>query len=325
LVKEAAEELDFPLELTRKIHGVRIYAPNLNSVDLFSPGYYFLATDTGALLDWLAERAVASGARLFTSAHVESATIRGNIVALEPAGITARFVIGADGPRSKIARAFSLGVNRRHLAGVEAEFPALENTADVLHCFLDSRLAPGYLAWAVPGVGVTQLGLALREGRKPDLDGLIEKIAPLLGLDPTAPRDLRGGLIPCGGLVRPFANSHVLLVGDAAGLVSPLTGGGIHRALHFGRRAALAVSDFLVDDGAHPGVVMKEYYPRFFAKRLLRMAMNLDPPRALYNAVLNRPGFLNLARSIYFNSRTVSVARTFDEQAQAARRTRLAA
>ena len=57
LVKEAAEEIDFPAALTRKIHGVRLYAPNLNHVDLAAPGYYFLATDTGALLDWMAMRA----------------------------------------------------------------------------------------------------------------------------------------------------------------------------------------------------------------------------------------------------------------------------
>ena len=65
LVKEAAEEIDFPLALTRKIHGVRIYSPNLNHVDLAAPGYYFLATDTGALLDWMAMRATLTGARLF--------------------------------------------------------------------------------------------------------------------------------------------------------------------------------------------------------------------------------------------------------------------
>jgi flavin-dependent dehydrogenase len=241
-------------------------------------------------------------------------------VALEPLGITARFVIGADGPRSKIARAFSLGLNRRHLAGVEAEFPSIENAPDVMHCFLDSKLAPGYLAWAVPGVGVTQLGLALRERRKPDLDAFLERVAPRLGLDPAARIELRGGLIPCGGLVRPFANSHVLLVGDAAGLVSPLTGGGIHRALHFGRRAALAVSDFLCDGGAHPGVAMSRIYPRFTAKRLLRMAMNFEPPRALYNAVLNRPAFLALARSIYFNSRAVTTDRNFEPKDDAAQR-----
>ena len=41
LVKEAGEELDFPPALTKKIHGVRLYAPNLNYVDLSAPGYYF--------------------------------------------------------------------------------------------------------------------------------------------------------------------------------------------------------------------------------------------------------------------------------------------
>jgi flavin-dependent dehydrogenase len=325
LVKEAAEELDFPLELTRKIHGVRLYAPNLRSVDLFSPGYYFLATDTGALLEWLAQRAQLSGARLFTNSRVEAGRIQDNVVALEPLGITARFVIGADGPRSKIARIFALGFNRHHLCGVEAEFPPLPDAADVLHCFLDSRLAPGYLAWAVPGVGVTQLGLALRERRKPDLDAAVRKIAPRLGLDPAARIGMRGGLIPCGGLVRPFANSHALLVGDAAGLVSPLTGGGIHRAIHFGRRAGLAVADFLLDGGAHPGAVMRRLYPSFFAKRLMRIAMNIEPPRALYNALLNRPMFLSLARSIYFNTRTVAVERTFDQPDSQIRRSLISA
>jgi geranylgeranyl reductase family protein len=320
LVKEAAEELDFPVALTRKIHGVRLYAPNLRSVDLFVPGYYFLATDTAALLDWLAERARAAGARLITNCHVAAGRIRSGIAELEPTGVTARFVIGADGPRSQVARMFGLGVNRYHLAGVEAEFPAIPDAPELLHCFLDSRLAPGYLGWAVPGVGVTQVGLALRERRKPDLDALIAKITPVLSLPKSEPLGLRGGLIPCGGLVQPFANSHVLLVGDAAGLVSPLTGGGIHRALHFGRKAALSVCDYLCDGGTHPGVAMQRAYPSLFAKRLLRMAMNVEPPAVLYNAVLNTPAFLALARMIYFNRRTVSVERSFSGAAQGSRR-----
>jgi flavin-dependent dehydrogenase len=54
LVKEAAQEWEVPAWLTRKIHGVRLYAPALKWVDLESPGYYFLATDTSALLRWFA-------------------------------------------------------------------------------------------------------------------------------------------------------------------------------------------------------------------------------------------------------------------------------
>ena len=82
--------------------------------------------------------------------------MRDGVVEIEPAGITARFVLGADGARSHVARAFGLARNRRFLAGVEAEFAATgepdAKTDDYLHCFLDSRLAPGYLGWIVPGV-----------------------------------------------------------------------------------------------------------------------------------------------------------------------------
>ena len=37
LVREAMEEIDIPHRLTRRVPGVRLYAPNLKSVDLFSP------------------------------------------------------------------------------------------------------------------------------------------------------------------------------------------------------------------------------------------------------------------------------------------------
>ena len=39
LVKEAVAECDIPAALTRKIPGVRLYAPNHRSTDLFAPGY----------------------------------------------------------------------------------------------------------------------------------------------------------------------------------------------------------------------------------------------------------------------------------------------
>src|SRR5262249_56119161 len=50
LVKEAAEEIDLPHALTRRVHGVRLYGPSLRHVDLFSPGSFFLTTDTPNLL-----------------------------------------------------------------------------------------------------------------------------------------------------------------------------------------------------------------------------------------------------------------------------------
>src|SRR5882672_7906675 len=61
IVKDAIDQIalldNLPVALTRKIHGVRLYSPNLQFVDLAAPGYYFLATDTPNVMRWLAERA----------------------------------------------------------------------------------------------------------------------------------------------------------------------------------------------------------------------------------------------------------------------------
>jgi flavin-dependent dehydrogenase len=319
LVKEAAEELAFPVHLTRKIRGVRLYSPNLKAVDLLASGYYFLSTDTGALLDWLSSRASYAGARVLNATRFTDARVRNDRVEIEPLGLTARFVIGADGARSKVARSLALGINRHFLVGVEAEFPTGQTkAAELLPCFLNSRFAPGYLGWAVPGVGVWQVCLAVRHGRIPDLDAFMPKVAPMLGLDLHTVKERRAGIIPCGGTVRPFASRYALLVGDAAGLVSPLTGGGIHCAFHYGRRAALAVCDYLCDGAEHPGAVMARQYPSFFGKRLARIAMNGEPPNALYNMILTSPAFLSLARAIYFHRRGIAVE-AFPEAAEDAR------
>jgi flavin-dependent dehydrogenase len=67
-VKDAIEQVALldalPGGLVRRIHGVRVEAPNMRHVDLLAPGYYLLATDTAELMRWLAGRAEAASARI---------------------------------------------------------------------------------------------------------------------------------------------------------------------------------------------------------------------------------------------------------------------
>ncbi|MEO0320528.1 MAG: NAD(P)/FAD-dependent oxidoreductase [Pseudomonadota bacterium] len=310
LVKEAAEEIDIPASLTRKINGVRLYAPNHRYTDLFAPGYYFLATDTAALMRWLAREAQRAGADLLFGTRFEGAHYDGPLLRLSGCGLSARYLLGADGAKSRVAQHFNLGRNRDFLIGLETEYDPFDGIPpDLLHCFIDSTLAPGYLGWVIPGAGMTQIGLAVSPKltgteRRPDYNRFLSTVHPLFpGLLSIRERNRRSGPIPCGGLVHPLSTRQVLLTGDAAGLVSPLTAGGIRLAFHYGRQAGFAIASHLQDGGIDPGAAMAKAYPRFASKKLIRQAWSVAPPNAVLNATLFTPPMRALARQIYFQTR----------------------
>lgn len=305
VVKEASDEFDLPASLMRKVRGVRLYAPDDRHLDLSAPGYFFQATDTAGVLRWMADEAARAGADLLYGRRFENAVAHDRGIALTELGLHARFLIGADGARSRVAERFGLGRNRRFLAGVEIECEPLDDLDPrFLHCFADSRIAPGYIAWVVPGVGTTQIGLAATRPAKPDLGGLFERLKPHCEIRQIRVHERRSGLIPCGGLVSKLGTDRVLLVGDAAGMVSPVTGGGIHTALHFGRRAANLVADYLGDRGMHPVAALAREVPRYRVKRLLRTVLDTGLPNALINATLMTAPMRALAQRLYFHRRS---------------------
>ncbi|HUO93656.1 MAG TPA: NAD(P)/FAD-dependent oxidoreductase [Rhizomicrobium sp.] len=302
LVKEATDDSDLPSSLMRKVPGVRLYAPNGRSLDLHAPGYFFQSTNTAGLLRWMAEEASRAGARLYYGYKFENGSADDLGVSLP--GFSAHYLIGADGARSRVADVFDLGRNRRFLVGAEIECePVGGMDTRFLHCFADSAIAPGYIGWAVPGHGMVQIGVAAKNNRKPDLAQLTARLSQLWGVKNLRTVERRSGLIPTSGPVDCLGRGRVLLIGDAAGLVSPVTGGGIHTALQFGRRAAQLVSDYLFDRGPHPLAVFEREIPRYRLKLALRAAMDIAPPNFAINAVLMTRPMRALAQRLYFHSR----------------------
>lgn len=310
LVREAMDEIDIPHRLTRRVPGVRLYAPSLASADLFSPGYAFFTTRTADLLRWMAAEATAAGAEIrcrcrFETARREDGLLR---VAVDRGGrretVSARFLVGADGARSRVAAAFGLARNRHFLVGLEIEFePAPDVDPRFLHCFVNSRLAPGYIGWVAPGPEVTQVGLAVTGGRRPDLAAFLAATEKRFGWSRLAMRERRSGLIPAGGPLSRIGAGNVLLIGDAAGWVSPATGGGIRLAFRHGRRAAALIADHLHNGGPAPHAALVRELPGYGLKRAMRAALNLAPPNALLDLVLATPSARALAERIYFHRR----------------------
>ena len=316
LVKEAWSEWRVPTSLVRTIRRVRVYTPSQRFLELEREGYFFMATDTSALMRHLTNETRRAGAEIrfgvafpgvgqacpVADAGADAgAATRTRLVALGDSGVTCRFLIGADGAGSKVAEIFGLGRNRRLLKGVEWEFEPRRRDGDCLHCFIDPECAPGYIGWVVPGVAATQVGLALHRQHRADMPRFISKVEPLFGLAGRPVLEKRGGVIPCGGLLRNFYGKRVLLLGDAAGMVSPLTAGGIHHALRFGKIAADAVADHL-RGGEHPGPVVRRAYPGHAWKHAARWGYDHLPVAwALEAGLLTRGLFRRLANKVFFD------------------------
>jgi flavin-dependent dehydrogenase len=259
---------------------------------------------------WLAAQAEAAGASIRYRALFREATRTQGGFDLGEFGTT-RFLVGADGPKSAVAKAFGLGTSREFLFGIEHEYAGLEPTEPgMLHCFIDRRLAPGYIGWIVAAPGGAQIGLAQRvRGKSPTaataIDAFLRKIAPILDVQGLKPTAVRAGLIPCGGVVRPAATRRVLLTGDAAGMVSPVTAGGIHNALKHGLAAGHAIADFLNGKRDDPCGSFVRTYPTFRTKRVLRALYDRFQSDALFNLLLHTPMMRSAASIVYFHHKGV--------------------
>lgn len=165
--------------------------------------------------------------------------------------VRARFVVGADGARSAVARDLALDRNRHLVVGAEEIYELPEQDGPpAFHCVLDPSLAPGYLAWVVNDGHHAHVGVAGYAERFPDgLRAALERFsaaAPgLTGTERARLVERRGGPIPVGGMLRRVGCREGLLVGDAAGAVSPLTAGGLDPCLRLSEHAAAVLDEAL--------------------------------------------------------------------------------
>lgn len=161
--------------------------------------------------------------------------------------LSARIVVAADGASSRVAPALGLATPRTFLNGVEEVYrrPAGGPSAPAqLRCFLDPSIAPGYIAWIADDgheVHVGAGGESTRFDPRKAMAGIRRLALEHLGGTSAVLQERRGGRIPASGIQREIATTRGLLVGDAAGAVSPLTAGGLDGAIRLSAFAAQAI------------------------------------------------------------------------------------
>jgi digeranylgeranylglycerophospholipid reductase len=248
---ESIVDID-PSWIAATIRRFRLVAPDGNAVepDLGGHGYVL----ERRIFDYaLARLAVQTGAELHTKAYVtgllhENDTVCGVSYTMhgEQRSARARMVVGADGVESRVGRWAGIDTvtpfrdmeccAQMTLAGVSLD-------ADACEFHFGTAIAPmGYL-WIFPkGNGLANVGVGVSGAaakHKSPLRYLEEFVARRY---PDAGRltTVAGG-VPCAPPLEEIVRGNVLLVGDAAHQVNPLSGGGITSGMHGARMAGDAI------------------------------------------------------------------------------------
>jgi geranylgeranyl reductase family protein len=193
----------------------------------------------------LAEQAASAGAEFRDGTGVSELELdeTGVSVRLGERRVRASFLVGADGANGVVSRASGLGDGIVRGVALEGNVPwsALEPRSYARAAWVELGVVPGGYGWVFPKGDHANFGVGGWMSEGPRLRAHLERLARIHDVDPAELTAVRGHRLPMREPGAPAARGRVLLVGDAAGLVDPLSGDGIYEAFVSARLAAEAI------------------------------------------------------------------------------------
>lgn len=241
--------------ISRRVRGVRVVFPDHAAKSLIEDGYVL---DKAAFERWLADEAWARGATIKLGWKVTGMARDGDMWRLTSRddSVAATLVIDASGVQSVTNALLQIHRPFNYIVGVQYEIDGVDTDGFIDFYLWPSLAAEGYL-WVIPkSGGVSNVGLITTAEQK--MRPLLQRFLERLGIQNHRVNKKFGGKIPASGPFPALAGDGLMLVGDAAGLTSPLFEGGTHLALKSAQFAA-QTAKAAIDSGKYGGDFLASY------------------------------------------------------------------
>ncbi|MDA0842512.1 MAG: NAD(P)/FAD-dependent oxidoreductase [archaeon] len=237
----AIERIGDYSSVLQEIDGALIHGPDGTVVPVGTEGEIRTYSVCRKKFDMLVvQQAIELGATISMNTKAIDADITDDGVRLEinqngeMKQIHCKLLIGADGAHSWTRRKFKMGYPKETMIGFQTEVTGYQSKARWLEMYSGREVAPGFFAWVIPtGFDTHRIGVWSTAKHMQD-DKSIESYYNTLLSHPLWSEKFKHvkeisrycGPIPAG-MVRYPVKDRVMLLGDAAGMAKPTTGGGI--------------------------------------------------------------------------------------------------
>jgi digeranylgeranylglycerophospholipid reductase len=261
LAPEAFDEFHLPRRsILNTLNTVRFYSPSGETFQYLTKRPEAVVIDRQVFDHDLSVQAVQAGVQLVNGEKVINVRTDQYAATVETLSNVrqAKAVVLACGGNYVFQRRLGLGGPSAHLQTCQVEIAAGDLGDVELH--FGRRIAPKGFAWVVPFQRQEQLnvrlGVVCDSNASTYFEQFFRSIAPRLGISKSQNVQPRRKILPLGPIKKTFAE-RLIVIGDAAGVVKPTTGGGIHYSI-----ATAALAACILFEALH--------YNRFDERRFLR-------------------------------------------------------
>ncbi len=226
----------------QKIKGIKILLPNNKC---FYSTVKCLSIDRYLFDKYLAELAVSNGAELQLKTYMKTIKFKNNSYTINTnnGSYNSKIIVGADGYISKTAKNLGLLKNQEYIKAYQYKFNKKDidfHTDDWL-CMTMNEIFHGGYGWVFPRGDEYNVGVGSKDA---SLD-LLKHYCKTLGFDINKKKCFNAGKLPYYFDIKKRVIPGAIIVGDAAAMTNPVTGGGIHPALYSGMIAGQIVAESL--------------------------------------------------------------------------------